>query len=31
MRAIAAPLSEQDMAALAAYYGGQVGKTAASK
>lgn len=31
MRAIAAPLSEQDMAALAAYYGGQVGQTAASK
>lgn len=31
MRAIAAALSEEEMAALAAYYGGQDTKTAASK
>lgn len=31
MRAIAAPLTEQDMAALAAYYGGQSTQTAATK
>jgi cytochrome c553 len=31
MRAIAAALSEQDIAALAAYYGGQGTQTAASK
>ena len=31
MRAIAAALSEQDMAALAAYYGGQGTQTAATK
>ena len=31
MRAIAATLSEQDMAALAKYYGGQSTQTAASK
>ena len=31
MRAIAATLSEQDMAALAAYYGGQGTQTAATK
>ena len=31
MRAIASSLSEQDMAALAAYYGGQPAQTAASK
>lgn len=31
MRAIAASLSEQDMSALAAYYGGQGTQTAASK